>query len=76
MFRRLSNSWELTKASANVLSADKELMVFPLISAVMLVLVSAGFIAPFVLLADKGKDVEAIGKVDTRICGGPDMLDA
>lgn len=58
MFRRLSNSWELTRASANVLSADKELMVFPLISAVMLVLVSAGFIAPFVLLADKGKDVE------------------
>ena len=54
MFRRLSNSWELTKASANVLSQDKELMVFPLISAVMLVLVSAGFIAPIVVMSDSG----------------------
>lgn len=58
MFRRLSNSWELTKASAQVLSKDKELMVFPLISAIGLVLVSAGFIAPIVLMADKGRDVE------------------
>lgn len=58
MFRRLSNSWELTKSSAHVLSQDKELMVFPLISAVMLVLVSVGFIAPMVVLAGKGKDVE------------------
>jgi hypothetical protein len=58
MFRRLSNSWELTKASAHVLSQDKELMVFPAISALMLILVTAGFIAPMVLLADKGKDVE------------------
>ena len=58
MFRRLSNSWELTKSSAQVLSADKELLVFPLISAVMLGLVSAGFIAPMVVLVDKNKDVE------------------
>ena len=58
MFRRLSNSWELTKASAHVLSQDKELMVFPAVSAVMLILATAGFLAPMVLLADKGKDVE------------------
>ena len=58
MFRRLSNSWELTKASASVLSKDKELMVFPAVSAVVLMLVTAGFLAPMVLLADKGKDVE------------------
>ncbi len=58
MFRRLSNSWELTKASAQVLSADKELMIFPLISALTLMLVSAGFIAPMVMLVDRNKDVE------------------
>ena len=58
MFRRLSNSWELTKASAQVLSADKELLVFPLISALGLVLVSAGFIAPMVVVAEKGKSLE------------------
>ena len=58
MFRRLSNSWELTKASAQVLSADKELMIFPLISALTLLVVSAGFIAPMVMLVDRNRDVE------------------
>jgi hypothetical protein len=49
MFRRLTNSWELAKASAGVLRADKELVVFPLLSGLMLLLVSAAFIAPMVM---------------------------
>jgi hypothetical protein len=49
VFERLSNSWRLVKASASVLSADKELMLFPLLSAVMLVLVSVGFALPIFL---------------------------
>ena len=49
MFTRLTNSWELAKASASVLRADKELVVFPLLSAFMLVLVSAAFAAPVFL---------------------------
>lgn len=44
MFRRWSNNWALTKASAQVLSADKELLIFPLMSALGLVLVSAALI--------------------------------
>ena len=32
MFQKLSNSWELVKASAQVLKADKELLIFPLLS--------------------------------------------
>lgn len=32
MFDKLSNSWELVKASAQVLKADKELLIFPLLS--------------------------------------------
>jgi hypothetical protein len=55
MFERLSNSWELVKASARVLSADKELVVFPLISAGALVLVSAFFVVPMVLLGADGR---------------------
>lgn len=43
----LSNSWALVKASAGVLKMDKELMVFPLMSSVAAVLVTASFIAPF-----------------------------
>lgn len=49
MFRRLSNSWELIGASARVLRADKELVVFPLISGLALILVSASFFVPFAL---------------------------
>ena len=41
-----SNSFALVKASANVLRLDKELMVFPLMSAVATILVSASFVAP------------------------------
>ncbi|MBL8952664.1 MAG: hypothetical protein JNK82_17930 [Myxococcaceae bacterium] len=48
MFKRLSNSWTLVKASAAVLSADKELIVFPIISVIGVLLVSAGFIVPVV----------------------------
>ncbi len=52
MFRRLSNSWALAKASARVLSADKELVVFPIVSAVALVVVSLGFALPLFLATD------------------------
>lgn len=46
MFQRFSNSWALVKASASVLSADKELMVFPAISSVLSVLVLITFAVP------------------------------
>ena len=46
MMYRLSNSWELFKASANVLWSDKALMIFPIISAVGTVIVTATFMLP------------------------------
>jgi hypothetical protein len=49
MFERLSNSWELVKASAGVLRADKELVVFPIVSAALSVLVLVTFAVPAVL---------------------------
>jgi len=49
MFERMANSWQLVKASAAVLQADKELLVFPLVSAVLCVLVTITFIVPLVL---------------------------
>ena len=51
MFQKLSSSWELVKASARVLKADKELLVFPMISSIGLIIVSALFIIP-IFLAD------------------------
>lgn len=49
MFRRLSNSWELVKASAAVLRADKELILFPIVSAIGVLIVTASFAAPMFL---------------------------
>ena len=44
MFERLSRSWGLIKASAGVLAKDKELLVFPLLSAACTLLVAAAFL--------------------------------
>jgi hypothetical protein len=49
MFDRLQRSWELVKASAAVLSADKELLLFPLVSGILSVLVVVTFAVPAVL---------------------------
>lgn len=49
MFRRLSNSWELVKASWRVLLADKELMVFPLVAFLASIVVLITFAVPTVL---------------------------
>jgi hypothetical protein len=46
MFERFSRSWSLIKASASVLSQDKELLLFPLMSAISTVLVAACFVLP------------------------------
>lgn len=46
MLNRFSNSWALVKASADVLRADKELMVFPVLSAIGAGLVMLSFVAP------------------------------
>jgi hypothetical protein len=47
MFDRFARSWELVKASWNVLLSDKELLIFPLISMIGAVLVSILFAIPF-----------------------------
>ena len=49
MFARISNSWELVKASATVLRADKELVVFPIISMIGVLIVTATFAIPAIL---------------------------
>jgi hypothetical protein len=48
MFEKFSRSWELAKASAAVLRSDKELMVFPVVSAIATLAVLATFLVPMV----------------------------
>lgn len=49
MFARWGRSWELVKASWAVLRSDKELVIFPIISAVGCFLVSLTFFIPLLL---------------------------
>jgi hypothetical protein len=46
MLERLHRSWDLAKASLEVVKADKELLWFPIMSALAGLLVAASFIAP------------------------------
>jgi len=46
MVRGIQASWELIKASVEVLKADKELLIFPILSGIGVALVSVGFIVP------------------------------
>lgn len=49
MFDRIKNSWALVKASWSVLLADKELIVFPIVSIIGVILVTATFVVPSIL---------------------------
>lgn len=50
MFDSIRRSIELTKASLGVLRSDKELLVFPFVSFIALIVVTASFAIPFVLV--------------------------
>jgi hypothetical protein len=47
MFGSISRSWELAKGSFRVLRSDKELLIFPFLSFIALVIVSISFFLPF-----------------------------
>ena len=49
MFARFAQSWSLVKASASVLRSDKELLLFPLLSAIASLIVAASFFVPAML---------------------------
>jgi hypothetical protein len=46
---RFSNSWKLFKSAAAVLAADRELLIFPILSSVGIILVSLSFAVPMFL---------------------------
>ncbi len=54
MFRSFSNSWQLVKASWAVLSADRELLLFPVLSGIVMVFLTIVMIVPAVGLAFAG----------------------
>jgi len=67
MFSRISNSWELVKASYAVLRSDKELVIFPIVSFIGVIIVTISFAVPMVAagvfdaLAEKGRATSSAG---------------
>ncbi len=49
MWKKVTNSWSLVKASAEVLCADRELLLFPVLSGAAMVLVAMSFLVPSLL---------------------------
>lgn len=50
MLNTLRTSWSLIKSSAKVLQSDKELIIFPILSGIGVLLLSAVFIVPIILV--------------------------
>jgi hypothetical protein len=58
MFRSFSRSWELVKTSFSILRQDKELLIFPLMSGIALLLITATFAVPFFVVS--GSDIAMV----------------
>lgn len=65
MFSKIGNSWALLKASVAVLRADKELIVFPFVSTIAVLVVTASFALPMLLAGF----VDTLLEGDTQILG-------
>jgi hypothetical protein len=61
-FDRLSNGWKISITSLKVLQANKQLILFPILSGISILLILGSFIT--MVLAGAGWDVEAIAAPD------------
>lgn len=61
MLEKISNSWVLFKTSLKILSSDKELLVFPILSAIGTFIITASFILPWIFAT--GLDFAFLDKV-------------
>ena len=55
MFDSIGNSWSLIKSSAKILDADRELLIFPILSSVAVLLLTAVFFVPMLLVGYFGR---------------------
>lgn len=55
MFDSIGNSWSLIKSSAKILEADRELIIFPIISGLAVLLLTAVFFVPMLLVGYFGR---------------------
>lgn len=66
---KIRNSWELIKASARVLAADKELIIFPIVSTISVIIVMATFAFPMFLTGFFESIFEGGGEIMGAVVG-------
>lgn len=67
MAGKLQNSWNLVKASGNVLAQDKELILFPLLSFIATMVISISFFGPMLLIGEAEALAEGGGLMGTLL---------
>ena len=67
-FTRLSNGWTIAMTSLKVLNAHKELIIFPILSAISIVLIIGSFFT--VVLAGVGWDINRVQLNDRALAYG------
>jgi hypothetical protein len=63
MFKRFSNSWQLFKASLEVLKQDRELLWFPVFSSLAALVVVASFMVPLVFWGSSAPEIQQGGEM-------------
>lgn len=69
MFEGIRRSYELAKASLAVLRSDKELLLFPLVSFIGLIVVTVSFAVPFVLIGGQTDASNGTVSVPSMVLG-------
>jgi hypothetical protein len=62
-FERLQNGWKLTMSSFKILKANKQLIIFPLLSGICLILIIGSFVVA--AIASNGWDGETAGEMSS-----------
>ena len=57
---KISRGWQLTKLSFGVIRKDKEILLFPVISGLMLIAIAASFFIPWFLVTDLSQGTSGI----------------
>lgn len=66
-FDRLSNGWKISMTSFKVLKANKQLIIFPILSGISLILILGSFFA--IVLAGAGWDMDQVKESDQNAVG-------
>ncbi|MCE9530790.1 MAG: DUF6159 family protein [Planctomycetes bacterium] len=67
MFERISNGFAMARSSWRVIMSDKKLLLFPVVSGILFLIVTASFLIPMGILANQGKLEDGKGNLQVWV---------